>query len=482
MGDDRPGMPEAARLPAIFPEWLGDRALLTEHPARFCYVVGEMARGIATPQMVIEAVRAGCIGFYGSAGLALAEIKAGIKQIQAALGVNQTAWGANLIHSPQEPGQEAAIVDLFLEEGVRRVSASAFMRLTPDVVRFTALGLERTADGKIKRHNHLFAKVSRAEVAEPFMAPAPGRMLRELVEAGMISGLQAELAAKVPVAAEITAESDSGGHTDNRPAFVLFSSLSAARTRVCALHGFDESTIRIGLAGGIATPAAAAAAFQMGAAYVLTGSVNQSAVESGMSEAGRKLLAKAGPADVAMAPAADMFEQGVEVQVLKRGTLFAMRGRKLHGFYRGGASYETLSAPDRKWIDDVLGEPFDAAWAATLAYIRKVNPAEAKKADTDGNKRLALVARRYLFQGAQWAREGTPGREADYQIWCGPAMGAFNEWVAGTPLEPVEARTVRQIALNLLEGAARIARAGQLRSAGIAVPPQFFSYTPRLFE
>lgn len=482
MGDDRPGMPEAARLPAIFPEWLGDRALLTEHPARFCYVVGEMARGIATPQMVIEAVRAGCIGFYGSAGLALAEIKAGIKQIQAALGVNQTAWGANLIHSPQEPGQEAAIVDLFLEEGVRRVSASAFMRLTPDVVRFTALGLERTADGKIKRHNHLFAKVSRAEVAEPFMAPAPGRMLRELVEAGMISGLQAELAAKVPVAAEITAESDSGGHTDNRPAFVLFSSLSAARTRVCALHGFDESTIRIGLAGGIATPAAAAAAFQMGAAYVLTGSVNQSAVESGMSEAGRKLLAKAGPADVAMAPAADMFEQGVEVQVLKRGTLFAMRGRKLHGFYRGGASYETLSAPDRKWIDDVLGEPFDAAWAATLAYIRKVNLAEAKKADTDGNKRLALVARRYLFQGAQWAREGTPGREADYQIWCGPAMGAFNEWVAGTPLEPVEARTVRQIALNLLEGAARIARAGQLRSAGIAVPPQFFSYTPRLFE
>jgi PfaD family protein len=220
----------------------------------------------------------------------------------------------------------------------------------------------------------------------------------------------------------------------------------------------------------------------MGAAYVLTGSVNQSAVESGLSEAGRKLLAKAGPADVAMAPAADMFEQGVEVQVLKRGTLFAMRGRKLHGFYRTGASYETLSAPDRKWIDDVLGEPFEAAWSETQSYIRRVNPAEAKKAETDGNKRLALVARRYLFQGAQWAREGDPGRTADYQIWCGPAMGAFNEWVAGTALEPVEARTVRQIALNLLEGAARISRAGQLRSAGIAVAPQLFSYTPRLFE
>ena len=164
------------------------------------------------------------------------------------------------------------------------------------------------------------------------------------------------------------------------------------------------------------------------------------------------------------------------------GTLFAMRGKKLHAFYRSGASYETLSTADQKWLDDVLGEPFEAAWKATQAYIQRINPGEAKRAETDGNKRLALVARRYLFQGAQWAREGTPGRATDYQIWCGPAMGAFNEWVAGTPLEPVENRTVRQIALNLLEGAARITRAGQLRAMGLPVSPQHFSYTPRLFE
>ena len=482
VGEAPAGAADCAQLPPLYPEWLGDRALLAEHPARFCYVVGEMARGIATPVMVVEAVRAGCLGFYGSAGLPLDEIRAGLNEIRTALRPDQVAWGANLIHSPQEPGQEAAVVDLFIAEGVRRVSASAFMRLTPDVVRYTALGLERGADGSIIRRNHLFAKVSRAEVAEPFMSPAPEKILRELVASGKISEVQAALASKVPVAAEITAESDSGGHTDNRPAAVLFSSLCAARARVAERNGFDESLIRIGLAGGIATPAALAAAFQMGAAYVLTGSVNQSAVESGLSEAGRKLLGKAGPADVAMAPAADMFEQGVEVQVLKRGTLFAMRGKKFHGFYRSGASYESLGEPDRKWIDDVLGEPFEAAWNATHTYIRRVNPAEAKKAETDGNKRLALVARRYLFQGAQWAREGEPKRTADYQIWCGPAMGAFNEWAAGTPLEPVENRTVRQIALNLLEGAARVTRAGQLRSFGIAVSPQLFSYTPRLFE
>lgn len=472
----------AAALPPVYPEWLGDRAFAAIHGARFNYVAGEMARGIATPKMVIEAARAGCVGFYGSAGLPLSEIKSGVEEIKAAIGPSAQNWGANLIHSPQEPGQEKAVIDLFLSQSVARVSASAFMRLTADVVRYTALGLSRTADGTIHRANHVFAKVSRAEVAEAFMAPAPEKILKELVAEGAITPLQAELASKVPVAADITAESDSGGHTDNRPASTLFSSLCAARERVASRHNLTESSIRIGLAGGIATPQSAAAAFQMSAAYVLTGSINQSAVESGLAAPGRALLAKAGPADVAMAPAADMFEQGVQVQVLKRGTLFAMRGKKFHAFYRSGASYETLPPIDQKWIDDVLGEPFEAAWQATRAYTQKVNPAEAARADKDGNKRLALVARRYLFMGAQWAREGHPGRVADYQIWCGPAMGAFNEWVAGSFLEPVEARTVRQIALNLMEGAARVTRAGQLRSMGLTVPAELFSFRPVPFE
>ena len=468
-------------FPPIYPEWLGDRAFADTHGCRFNYVVGEMARGIATSRMVVEAVRAGCMGFYGSAGLQPDVIEAGLKEIKAGLSPDQTAWGANLIHSPQQPGYEAAVVDLFLRHGVRRVSASAYMRLSPDIVRFTALGLSRGADGSVQRANHVFAKVSRAEVAEQFLAPAPEKILQDLVAAGAVSQEQAALAASVPVALDITAEADSGGHTDNRAAAPLFSSLTLARDRVAAKTGIDPNTVRIGLGGGIATPHGVAAAFQMGAAYVLTGSINQATVESGLSERARELLAKAGPADVAMAPAADMFEQGVEVQVLKRGTLFAMRARKLHAFYRAGLSFETMDAKDRDWLEGVLGEPFDQAWAETRTFIRKANPREAAKAETDGNKRLALVARRYLFMGAQWARDGAPDRVSDYQIWCGPAQGAFNEWVAGTFLEPIENRTVRQIALNLMEGAARLARAGQMRASGIAVPPTAFSYVPRKF-
>lgn len=473
---------DTAALPPIYPEWLGDRAFSGTHGSRFNYVVGEMARGITTPRMVVAAVRAGCMGFYGSAGLPVDEIERGIRQIKSELSENQTAWGANLIHTPQQPGYEADVVDLFIREGVKRVSALAYMRLSPEIVRYTTLGLSRDDDGNIVRAHHVFAKVSRAEVAEQFMAPAPDVILKGLVASGAITTEQAELASQVAVAAEITAEADSGGHTDRRAAAPLFSSICTARDRVSARTGIDPNTIRIGVAGGIATPHAVVAAFSMGAAYVLTGSINQAAVESGLSQAGRQLLAKAGPADVAMAPAADMFEQGVEVQVLKRGTLFAMRGKKLFHLYRSGAAFETLDPKDQAWVEDVIGEPFEAAWQATRDYIHKVNPREAERAEQDGNKRFALVARRYLFNGAQLARDGDTAKVADYQIWCGPAQGAFNEWVAGTFLEKLENRTVRQIAWNLMEGAARLTRAAQLRAVGVAVRPTAFSYAPQKFS
>jgi PfaD family protein len=466
----------------VHPEWLGDPAFTRQHGSRFAYVVGEMARGIATPRMVIEAVRAGLVGFYGSAGLRPETIAAGLDEIEAGLGKGAPAWGANLIHSPQQPGYERAVVDLFLARGVTRVSASAFMTLSKEIVRYSARGLSRAPDGRIDRATHVFAKVSRAEVARHFMAPAPDRLLQELVAAGDITAEQAALARQVPVAADITAESDSGGHTDNRPAGPLFSSLLRTREDICAEHGLMADDIRIGLAGGIGTPWGAAAAFQMGAAYILTGSVNQAAVESGLSLEGRKLLAEAGPADVAMAPAADMFEQGVEVQVLKRGTLFPMRGKRMWEIYKTRAGFEACTADERKFVETALGESFDAAWARTRTYMQGANPKELALAEADPRRQMALVFRRYLFFGAQWARDGETARLRDFQIWCGPAMGAFNEWVKGTPLDPLENRTVRQIAWNLLDGAAHLTRMQALRATGHDVPASAFSYQAGLFQ
>ncbi len=465
----------------IFPEWLGDRAFSATHGSRFNYVVGEMARGIATPRMVIAAVEAGCVGFYGSAGLPLDEVRAGLTEIKSKLATGQTNWGANLIHSPQNPGLEDATIDLFLDQDVRRVSASAFMQLSPEIVRYAAHGMTRNAAGTLVRKTHVFAKVSRAEIAAAFMAPPPDALLTHLVASGKITQDEASLAALHPVALDVTAEADSGGHTDNRAAAPLFASISTICDHISAEHNLNRNAFRIGLAGGIATPHGVAAAFAMGAAYVLTGSVNQCTSESGLSPAARTLLHQAGPVDVMMAPAADMFEQGVEVQVLKRGTLFPMRAKRLHALYHSGTTIDALSAKDRNFIETCLGESIDAAWLATADYLRAHNPSLLHRAEEDGNKRLALIARRYLFNAAQWARDGTPGKQIDYQIWCGPAMGAFNEWTEGSCLEAPENRTVKQIAWNLLDGAAQLTRLAQSRASGHAVAPSAFSITPQLF-
>src|SRR5262249_49488340 len=156
------------------------------------------------------------------------------------------------------------------------------------------------------------AKVSRVEVASKFFAPAPERFVRDLVAQGHLTDEQAEQAKQVSVAQDVTVEADSGGHTDNRPAITLLPTILALRDRLQERNKY-AAALRVGLGGGIATPASAAAAFAMGAAYVLTGSVNQACVESGSSDIVRQMLAEAGQADVAMAPAADMFEMGVKV-------------------------------------------------------------------------------------------------------------------------------------------------------------------------
>jgi PfaD family protein len=474
----QPGLPLLGALPALYPEWLGDRGFCEAHGVRFAYIAGEMANGIATAEMVIAMAGAGMLGFFGSAGLPLDRVEENLGRIRRALG-DQAAWGANLIHSPQEPALEEQVVDLFLRMGVRRVSASAFMGLTPAIVRYALTGLTRGADGRIIRQNHVFAKVSRPEVARHFMAPAPQAMVDRLLASGQITAEAAALAAHLPIAEDVTAEADSGGHTDNRPLTALFPTILALRDELHRAHGYTRP-IRVGAAGGLGTPSAVAAAFGLGAAYVMIGSVNQSAKESGVAPEVRRMLAQADLADIMMAPAGDMFELGVKVQVLKKGTMFGPRALRLYEVYGAYDGLESLPAALKAKLEqDVFHKPLEVVWEETRAYFATRDPHQIARAERDPKHRMALVFRWYLGQSSRWAIAGDPTRRLDYQIWCGPAMGAFNAWVKGSFLEAPEHRDVVQIALNLLEGAAVVTRAHQLRTYGAPLPSTAFDFRPR---
>lgn len=474
--------PLLASLPPTYPEWLGDRSFAEVHGVRFPYVAGAMANGIASTRLVIAMARAGCLGFFGSAGLSPSRVEASIAELTETLGAADQGgapWGANLIHSPNEPELEDAVVDLYLRAGVRRVSAAAYMALTPAIVRYAYSGLRRGPDGAVIRPNHVFAKISRPETARHFMQPAPAKILDALLTSGGLTAAEVELARGLPVAEDITVESDSGGHTDNRPLAALFPTIARLRDDLVAQHRYPRP-IRVGAAGGLGTPASVAAAYGLGAAYVVTGSVNQGAVESGLHEEGKRMLAQAGIADVTMAPAADMFEMGVEVQVLGRGTMFAARARKLFELYRSAPSWDAIPSNEQRKVEkDLLRQSFADAWASTHAFWAERDPAQNAQAEADPKHKMALVFRSYLGQSSRWAIQGDAARRLDYQIWCGPAMGAFNAWAAGSELEAPENRSAIQIAHNFLEGATAIGRASQLRSFGVPVPAAAFDFRPR---
>ena len=473
------GLSCIASLPAVYPEWLGSSEFLATHGVRFPYTSGAMAHGIASPRLVLAMAREELLAFYGSAGIAPSDVEANVLSIQRELARTNATWGSDLIHTPHDPAIEETLVDLYLRHGVRRVSASAFMRLTPAVVRYACTGLSLTPEGAIRRENHLFAKLSRPETARLFMSPAPADILSALVHRGHLSEREASLAAHVALAGDITVEADSGGHTDNRPLTALLPALFELRAEIQATHRYS-CAVRIGAAGGIGTPGGVAAAFSLGAAYVMTGSANQASVEAGTSDLAKEMLAAAELTDVAMAPSPDMFEMGVKVQVLKRGTMFAARASLLRELYRAHASLDDIPADMVARIErEIFQRPLGDVWEETRGFFAARDAREVERAERDPKHKMALVFRWYIGLASHWAIRGIPERKMDYQIWCGPAMGAFNRWTKGSFLAELPNRSVVQIALNLLEGAAVITRAQQFRSIGLAVPDAAFAYAPR---
>jgi len=458
----------------------GDPKFMKFHGINVAYMTGSMANGIASEEMVISSGQAGFLSSFGAAGLIPSRIEEAIYKIQRSLPKGPYAF--NLIHSPSENAIEKSAVDLFLKRGIKTVEASAFLGLTPNIVRYRAAGLSLNDQNKIEIGNRVIAKISRTEVASKFMAPAPESILQELVSKRHITEEQSRLASRIPMADDITVEADSGGHTDNRPLVLLLPAILELRDQLQLKYNYSQP-IRVGAAGGIGTPASALAAFMMGAAYIVTGSINQSCVEAAASEYSKNLLAQAEMADVTMAPAADMFEMGVELQVLKRGTMFPMRARKLYELYKNYESIDEIPNKERLKVEEQIFRcTLEEIWRKTENYFYSRDPHQIERAKDNSKRKMALIFRWYLGLSSRWSNSGQKGRETDYQIWAGPAMGAFNSWVKGSYLEDVTNRKTVELAKHILTGAAFLYRLRLLQMQGIFLPPLCEVYKPQPFS
>ncbi len=439
----------------LTPSALGNAQFMRDYGIRYAYLAGAMYKGIASRELVVALGKAGLMGYLGAGGMELSEIEADIRQIQGELSAAQS-YGMNLLCNLERPDIEESTVDLYLRYGIRFVEAAAFMQVRPSVVRYRLTGIRADSRGNPQPRQHVLAKVSRPEVAATFMSPAPEPMLQKLVASGALTEAEAQLGRRVPVAQDICVEADSGGHTDRGVAYTLMPAMFSLRNEMQAKFGYREP-IRIGAAGGIGTPHAAAAAFAMGADFILTGSINQCTVEACMSSAAKDVLQQLDVQDTAHAPAGDMFELGAKVQVAKLGLLFPGRANRLYELYQRYNAIEEIDEKTRQQIERTyFHRSFDEVWRETCAYYNRTKPEKIAQAEKNPRQKMALIFRWYFVHSARLAMSGSEQQKVDYQIQCGPAMGAFNRWVKGTELESWRNRHVAVIAERLMRGTAEL--------------------------
>jgi trans-AT polyketide synthase/acyltransferase/oxidoreductase domain-containing protein len=439
----------------VTPEMLGSAEFLRDNGVKYAYVAGAMVKAIASAELVIRMGRARLLSYFGSGGLRLEAVEAAVVKIRGALASDEP-FGVNLLHNILLPELEEKTVEIFFRHGVRHVEAAAFIHIPPALAWYRLRGLRRAASGEVFAPNRVLGKASRPEVAQQFLAPVPPELVGALRDAGKITREEAELAPFVPVADDLCAEADSAGHTDRRVAYALLPAFLRLRDEETRRHGYARP-VRIGTGGGLGTPEAVAAAFMLGADFVLTGSINQCTVEAGTSDLVKELLAAADIFDTDITPAGDMFEIGAKVQVLKRGVLFPSRANKLYDLYRRYDSLEQIDPATRAMIEQkYFRRSFDDVWAETKRFYAGVAPAEVEKAEQNPKQKMAMIFRWYFVHTNRLALDGKTDDKLDFQIHCGPAMGAFNQWVKGTPYADWRKRHVDEIARLLMEGAARV--------------------------
>jgi trans-AT polyketide synthase, acyltransferase and oxidoreductase domains len=439
----------------IAAESLGSAAFKRDYGLRYAYVAGAMYKGIASKELVAALADAGMMGYFGTGGLKLDAVQEAILFLRERLSRGQS-FGMNLLSDLENPQREEQTVDLFLRHDVRFIEAAAFMKITTSLVRWRLHGVKRAPDGTILRPRRTLAKLSRPEVAAQFMQPAPIAIVQGLLATGSITADEAELSRALPMADEICVEADSAGHTDQGVAYALLPVICAMRDDFVAQYRFEQP-IRIGAAGGIGTPQAAAAAFVMGADFITTGSINQCTVESGTSAAVKDLLQELGVQDTGFAPAGDMFELGARVQVAKRGLFFPARANKLYELYQRYNSLDELDAKTRLQIQErYFRRSFAQVWEETRAHYLRTQPAKLAEIEANPKQKMALIFRWYFVHSTRLALEGSEDQKVDYQIHCGPAMGAFNQWVKGTELQSWRERYVADIGAKIMNGAANV--------------------------
>ncbi|MEU7791924.1 acyltransferase domain-containing protein [Micromonospora tulbaghiae] len=398
------GPPPAA---ASRPRPAGSSGLRADYGIRYACLAGSSPFGVTSPAFLRRLSGAGLLGFFGAQGLTLPEIRAALAELRDVRRYG-VAWPSG--------GDERALCDLYLAHDVRHVEvAGPLAVVSPQLVRF------RHGDGP----RQVLVRAPDLATAVRFLRPADPATVRALAAAGHLDGASAGAAAREAVATDVAVERD---------AHALVPALVALRDR-------EAPGARIGVAG-VGTPAAVAAAFALGADFVVTTTVNQCTAEAATSDAAKDLLAALDVTDVREAPDPDLFELGARSPVAHRGTLFAARAEEL---YRMFLRYDRLADVGPRRLAELerthFGRPLDEVRA------------DLGVAGRDDRGVLASVCAAYCREATAAALRGTPGQRLNYRVPASTDVGAFNRLVAAEPLADWRARHAELVTERLLSEA-----------------------------
>lgn len=428
---------------------LGSEEFRKEYNVKYSYIQGAMYNGISSSDMVIAMGKAGLLGIFGTGGLSIDIVELELRKIKDSL-CNNESFGMNLLFNSDYTEKEEKMVDLFIKENVSVIECSAYIYITPAIVRYRLMGVKRAENGVVYSTNRIIAKLSRPEVAEAFMSPPPDDIVENLLFENVISTEQAKLAKEISMADDICAESDSAGHTDQAVALSLIPSICSLRNRLQKKYNYTKQ-VRVGAGGGIGTGDAALACFALGAEFITTGSINQCTVEAGISDIVKDMLQEIDVQDTQYAPAGDLFELGAKVQVLKKGVFFPARANKLYELYKQLGSIDEIDDKTKKQLEEKyfkmsLSEVYDKIKAYYSTSV-------IDKAESNPKYKMALIFKYYFALATKSAKYGEIDNKVNFQVHCGPALGAFNSQVKGTELEDWHNRYVDKIAEVIMNDA-----------------------------
>ncbi|MBB5953779.1 trans-AT polyketide synthase/acyltransferase/oxidoreductase domain-containing protein [Saccharothrix tamanrassetensis] len=373
--------PPARSGTAPDPGRLGSPAFRAGYGVRLACLAGSLDHGVTSPALLRRLSDAGQLGFHGTRGLGLAEVRAVLADLRG------TRFGMAWIDDPD-------IADLYLAHDVRHVEVTD-RQAGPHLLRFR------------------FDRGERQVLLRTDDPNTAAKFLRDRV------------------ATDIAVEEDS------------------ALPAIAAIRDALAPGVRIGRAG-VGTPEAVAAAFVLGADFVLTTSVNQCTPEAATSDAAKDLLADLDVTDTRPAPDADLFELGGRSRVVRKGSLFAARAEQLYRLYVKHDRLEDLPARTREEVErNHFGRSLEQVWAESASTAR------------DAKHRMALVFAAYCREATAAALNGATPQRLNYRVPSGPDMGAFNRFTAGGALRDWRRRNADVLAEELMGGAAD--RLGRLR-------------------